>query len=167
MHTTPRASAELVAAPGNSGYLVRAYPGGHFLQNLFTCKRDASVYAQLIVSDGYIAAATTLDASRAPTSADNEPAPLTEVSNTARFAYEPPATEVPSAEDIIASFGHLAYWRLRYRELAEREAALWVAAEATPDDPSAIKAHQRAYLLMQEAIRMIEIYSDDEEKETN
>lgn len=160
MHITPRASAELVAAPGNSGYLVRAYPGGHFLQNLFTCKRDATTYAHLIVSDGYIAAATTLDALRAPASADNKPAPLTGVSNTARFAYEPPASEVPSAEDIIASFGHLAYWRFRYRQLAEREAAL-------ASDPAAAKAHRLTYLLMQEAIQMIEIYNDDEEKETN
>lgn len=154
MHITPRASADLVAAPGNFGYLVRAYPGGHFLQNFFTCKRDAATYAHLIVSDGYIAAATTLDASRAPASADNRPAPLTEVSNAARFADEP-VTEIPSAEDIITCFGHLAYWRFRYHELAGREAAL--AA-----DPTAIKAHRHAYLLMQEAIQMIEIYNEGE-----
>jgi hypothetical protein len=156
MHITPRASADLVAAPGNSGYLVRAYPGGHFLQNFFTCKRDAATYAHLVVSDGYIAAASTLDALRAPASADNRPAPLTEVSNAARFAYEP-ATETASAEDIIAAFGHLAYWRFRYRELAEREAALTA-------DPNlnATKAHRRAYLLMQEAIQMIEIYNEGE-----
>lgn len=148
MHTTPRASADIVAAPGNSGYLVRAYPGGHFLPQFFTCKRDAATYAHLVVSDGYIAAVCTLDALRAPAIKHNIPAPLTTVSNTARFAYEPPAPQPVSDEDILTAFGPVAYWKREYRRLL----TLMRAAE-TP------KRERILRILMEDALNNIAIHA--------
>jgi hypothetical protein len=161
MHVSASTSAEVIAAPGNACYLVRAYPGAHFLRYAFPTRSAAVTYAEITSRQGYIAAAMTLDAEHAPSTpyasstSSTSPTPsasLTPVSES-RLAYSP-TIETASAEDIIEAFGHVAYWRIRHRELS---AALSAHLDApTPD----LKRINRLRLLMQDAMNNIEIYSN-------
>jgi hypothetical protein len=153
MHVHVTTSAELIRCPDNTSYLVRAYPGAHFIRHAFPSRSAAASYADIAAKHGYIAAAMTLDATYQPESKPLTPvsdAPTNASEDTARFNYQPKPAEQASPEEIKAAFGHVAYWKQEYRRLLNLVRG-GVSAER----------ERRLRILMEEALNNIAVYASN------